>query len=202
MNADARARGKPCHKSSTHICLPTLGDGLETYYQHVDEYCNKLRQDLKEAECWEVDPRAAAGLGVEGLPSAPSLGIEENNLHTLRTSWPRWDPMEAPEPAGTKRKFKEFLATHNMVHTYDKEILYNEQAWVWDHPTWFISGVSAKKSKKVLQLSPLSLSLSLVLSLSLSLSLSFFFFLSLSPSLFLLIVFHVWSHLSLRYYII
>ena len=64
MCADARTRGIKCTGPTEFgPCLPELNLDYNNYYTHVMEYLDKIRQDLKSADCWDVDPRISAGLG-------------------------------------------------------------------------------------------------------------------------------------------
>jgi hypothetical protein len=64
MCADARTRGVECHGPTAYgPCLPLLTADLDDYYLHAKQYFDKIRQDLKDAGCWNVDPRISAGLG-------------------------------------------------------------------------------------------------------------------------------------------
>ena len=64
MCADARSRGVAVSGPTNHgPALPVLDAYLDNYYLHATEYLDKIRQDLKDAGHWNVDPRISAGLG-------------------------------------------------------------------------------------------------------------------------------------------
>ena len=64
MCADARSRGVAVSGPIKHWpALPVLDEHFDNYYLHATEILNKIRQDLKDAGFWDVDPCISAGLG-------------------------------------------------------------------------------------------------------------------------------------------
>ena len=150
MCADARARGVPCTRGTEDRLLPQVPcDRLPDFYTHVSEIGEKIKADLKALGCWQADPRASMSQGVMAS-TALGRGVEATNWHNLQTSWHRWSPDRAPMPLGTSPLWRQMLTMHEMELTTDKSVLWKPESWLWnDTPTWYISGVSTKKTSKV-----------------------------------------------------
>ena len=151
MCADAKTRGAPCIEMDGYLLLPQVPQpGLHDYYTHIEEFCGKIKQDLKELRCWQADPRVG---GVKGYAPAPGRGVEVMNWHNLRTSFHRWNPDVAPMPEGAVPMWRELRKTHEMTFTDDKSILWNPASWIWGETpggaTWYISGVCSERTQKV-----------------------------------------------------
>jgi hypothetical protein len=151
MCADACSRGIKCTVMPVYGPLPLLpADGLDSYYQHVEEYTAKIVSNLKSAGCWQADPRLAWGgkAGIQmvapGVSGSRGVEVSEQNKRLLCTSFHRWNPFDAPLPVGTKVKMADLLNSHTFSFTEDRAILLDHASWIWESPTWMISGVQTQ----------------------------------------------------------
>ena len=147
MCADARTRGVGCAKALPgHVSLPFCPHAeLSGYYVHVEEWAEKVKNDLKAAGCWVADPRA--GLGVKASSVAPSPSFKAMSMRMVCSTWHRWNADAAPMPNGTRALWRDMLEHGEFTFTTDMTVLWDPASWIWDNPTWLISGVSVKKTK-------------------------------------------------------
>ena len=150
MCGDARARGVACIELAPYVALPRLPDhNLGDYYAHITEWAAKVKDDLKAIGCWLADPREST-TGRVAPTAAPSLGVKESNLSKVRTSWHRWNADTAPMPNGTRALWRDLLEADHFMWCDDKAVLWDPASWMWDNPTWLISGVSTSWTKMAL----------------------------------------------------
>ena len=142
MCADARTRGCDCKQLQGYGVLPVLSEKLTDYYTHVREFADKLTADLKRVGCWGISPLKSLGLEVLSVPGSDLASV---NKSRLKTAFHRWDPYNAPVPRYTRLLWWEVVDKYELTFTQDKSILWDVQSWLWDSPTWYISGVSTKK---------------------------------------------------------
>ena len=82
MCTHAKDLGIECKPYQEWCALPILPDAhLKTYYDHINEYCEKVKADLKASGFWPG--------GVDKIPNngLPGTGVKEKSMVAVEKFW-------------------------------------------------------------------------------------------------------------------
>ena len=130
MCAHAKDLGIECKPYQDWCALPILPDArLKDYYDHINEYCGKIKADLKASRCWPV---------VDKIPNngLPGTGIQEKNMVAVKMFLGHHNDAFNRMPDGTQFMWRKFVGHIEFTNTANLGVLYDIKTLDWGTPTW------------------------------------------------------------------